>query len=122
LPGKNQYGYVHSNITGPVLFYRLKQLDLDEKFEYSAIVKVNIGKEPQITLYPNPATDFIRLKNISPAGISQLQLIDAAGKQLMTFTTNNQMQYTINTLKPGFYLLKLLKTDNTVIVLQFLKQ
>lgn len=122
LPGKNQYGYVHSNITDPVLFYRLKQLDLDEKFEYSSIVKVTSGKEPQITLYPNPATDFIRLKNSDPSVISRLQLINAAGKQLMTFTANNQMQYAINTLKPGFYLLKLLKTDNTVIVLQFLKQ
>lgn len=121
LPGKNKYHFVHTGVTDNILFYRIKQFDLDGKAAYSKTEKINISKATQVTVYPNPAADFIRLKNIDPAIIAQVQFINSDGRLLMTVKTNSIMQFNISHLTPGSYLLKIIKKDNTTAVIQFLK-
>ena len=121
LPGKNKYYFVHTGITDNVLFYRLKQFDLDGKTTYSKTEKINISKATQVTVYPNPAADFIRLKNIDMAVVAQVQFINSDGRLLLTAKANNLMQFNISHLKPGSYLLKIIKKDNSTDVIQFLK-
>lgn len=122
MPGKNQYRYVHSGVTDNLLFYRLKQVDLDGKSEYSRTEKISLGKTVQAILYPNPAADFIGLKNIDAAAVAQVQFINTEGRLVTSMKTNGRMQFDISNLKTGIYLLKIIKKDNTVAAVRFLKQ
>lgn len=121
-PGNNQYRYVHAGVTDLIVFYRLKQVDLDGKFEYSKIEKVTLSKTVQSIVYPNPAADFIRLKNIAPASVAQVQFINTDGRLVMKTTANSLMQFNTSHLKTGYYLVKIIMNDNTVAIVQFLKQ
>ncbi len=41
------------------VYYRLKTVDLNQKFEYSPIIFAKVKSEMAFTLYPNPSTNFI---------------------------------------------------------------
>lgn len=42
-------------------YYRLKQIDLDNHFQYSAVRSLNFSEERSISVYPNPSTEQIRI-------------------------------------------------------------
>ena len=118
----NLYSFTHFSPQDNVLYYRLKLVDTDGNFTYSKIVKVTINRLQQLSLYPNPAGNFIQLKNIRADEMEEMQIVSIDGKTVLTFKTNTSMQYNISKLTSGVYLLKLIKKDNTVSVIQFNKQ
>ena len=63
-------------------YYRLKQVDLDGKFEYSPIRAVFIGEnEPSgVQVYPNPTARFVTLSKLN--GGEKIQVFDARGRLL----------------------------------------
>jgi hypothetical protein len=79
--------YVYKDIVvpAPVYYYRLKMIDVDGRFSYSKVIKflpaaVNLA----LTVYPNPARDFV-LVNIPPAiKESKLLLINSSGQVVKT--------------------------------------
>lgn len=62
---RNEYSYLDQSITEGLIYYRLKQNDLNGSFVYSDISSVNFNKN-ELVFYPNPATDFLILKNVAP--------------------------------------------------------
>ena len=53
----SRYNYVDKNLTGGFYYYRLKQIDLDGRYEYSKIVEVNFSVPTEYRVsqnYPNP--------------------------------------------------------------------
>ena len=81
-----------------------------------------MNRLPQLTLYPNPTSNFIQLKNIRADEVQEVQIAGIDGKMVLAFKTTGLMQYNISNLPGGMYLLKLIKKDNTVSVIQFNKQ
>lgn len=74
-------------------YYRLKQIDYDGKYSYSAIIAINNGDylaTASATIYPNPSQGFfyLNLQNIAP---STVVVYDANLKVIQTLTnvTNN---------------------------------
>ncbi len=67
-------------------FYRLKQIDIDEKFEYSKVVYVNSGKAKGTvtSVFPNPFQSDIQLVGISTADLNakNVRLFNIAGQQV----------------------------------------
>lgn len=118
----NQYSFTHTSPAGIVLYYRLKQIDLDGKFVYSNVVKVNMQKKTQPVIYPNPAADFILVKNIKPNEVQQLLIISSDGKTVINLNVNITMQFDVSRLKAGMYLLKINKKDNQTSAIPFVKQ
>ncbi len=59
-------------------YYRLRQVDLNGEFEYSAIKVVNYITNDEITLYPNPITNFFHLKGI-PQGTYSFKIFNTLG-------------------------------------------
>lgn len=57
----HHYTYTDHNLSGlnvPVIYYRIKQVDIDGKYSYSEIRKLNMGLQSDlITVYPNPVKD-----------------------------------------------------------------
>jgi hypothetical protein len=58
-----QYSFTDLSPLNPVSYYRIKQVDIDNKFSYSYIVKVNLKSNnyKNLVLYPNPAQNVIKL-------------------------------------------------------------
>jgi hypothetical protein len=99
-------------------FYRLKQIDFDGKFDYSALIvprETDLGKVPEISLYPNPASNedviMISLKKLAPK--SYLVVTDAYGK--VVFQTNfedSEVLLALPNLATGYYIVTVFNTKN----------
>jgi len=104
--GDHQYNYTDNNIAlpgVPVVYYRLKQKDIDGRFTYSAIILVKLTDKTEISLYPNPASDIINISGWK--NIAQMQLYDISGKKLNEWKAA-QPSIRIDNLANGTYVLK----------------
>ena len=120
-PGRNDYSFTHVSPGSTILYYRLKQVDIDGQFEYSTTIRTTITQTVQLLAYPNPAGNYVQLKNCNAAEIQSIDVFTTDGKKAITLPVNTRMQYDINSLKPGMYIIRLVKKDGIASVLQFVK-
>ena len=74
-----------------------------------------------ITIYPNPAHDFVVIEN-SKFKIQNLEVLDITGKTIKQLTVNNsEFKIQVGDLKQGIYFIKL-TTNNTTEVVRFVKK
>ena len=104
---KSNYQYTHSNVPSGTLFYRIKQVDADGKFIYSATVllrnKNNVGG---ITIYPNPANTSITVIKTNVNTNTTIELFDAIGKKLYrVILTQTSNQINTSLLPNGCYII-----------------
>lgn len=107
---QSNYQFLHTNIPGGNLFYRIREIDIDGKYVYSNIVvlhRKNIADN--FIIFPNPANNYITITApTNGIGKTQIILYDAVGRKLsakiMSSTTEK-----INTasLPGGTYILKI---------------
>ncbi|KAA3437724.1 T9SS type A sorting domain-containing protein [Rufibacter hautae] len=81
---QKDYSFDHQSSAKGTAYYRVKQVDLDGKFEYSKVVAVQGGGAAlaQITLYPNPSHDFLHLGNVTLDPTALVEILDAQGRQV----------------------------------------
>ena len=111
---RGDYGFIHPNIPTGIVFYRVKQADLNGSYIYSKTVILRTGKTiAGYTIYPNPADDHITVVS-SYAFSATAEVYDAIGRLIKktTILTGNQ-QIDCSLLPPGTYLLKI-KDDEGV--------
>jgi hypothetical protein len=106
-------------------YYRLKQVDLDGKFNYSSVVTANIdpASGSRLAIFPNPAGDVINLLNPGGLPIREIRIYNAAGAELRRygpFTSGNAVQINIKGLSGGLYTLKVI-TDSGTEALKLMK-
>jgi len=100
-------------------YYRLKQLDLDGRMEYSGIVSAEYkGKSVDgIKIFPNPADNYINLVlDTKDKSTISIQLFSALGEQVRTssdilYPDSNFIQLDLSGLAKGVYFLRI-KGDN----------
>ena len=64
-------------------FYRLVHTDNDGKQQYSAIREVIFEEDVHVTIYPNPAKEFLKINlDIAHDASVKLELSDASGRQI----------------------------------------
>ena len=112
------------NNASNVIYYRLKQLDLDGKFTYSKVVSVNKdSKEENVfEVFPNPFNnEFNIVVNATEAGNATVKTFDLQGKVIASknFTTVNGLN-TLNmadlaNLNTGIYLVKVTVNGKTFV-------
>ncbi|HQX95470.1 MAG: T9SS type A sorting domain-containing protein [Chitinophagaceae bacterium] len=105
-------------------YYRLKQVDLDNRFEYSKIVKVNLAKSNQLQLYPNPAATYTLLVFTKPSKKVIATILSSTGQLIKTIVIadgQNQQNINVEFLPRGEYTIRV--TSNEINeTLKFLKQ
>jgi len=100
--------------------------------DYSKNVRINIVDietsvptqtiENGITLYPNPAGEFISL-NLNGINAERVDVYDITGKLLSTDNlSSEQTQIFTGNLKSGLYLLKVYNDSQNITTLKFIKQ
>jgi len=75
------------------------------------INEVNLNN--QITVYPNPAGNFVTITTTNNLTIEQLQLFDITGKVLAQF--NNQTEIDLSTIENGVYLLNIITEKGNLV-------
>ena len=70
------------------LYYRLKQVDIDGKFNYSKTISIDFSKsESPLILYPNPANDIVHIKNNFQLHDNiKIEVYNIIGKQCLSTT------------------------------------
>ncbi len=74
----HNYSYRHLSPVKGINYYRLRQVDLDEKFEYTHIVSAASGQN-ELSFYPNPATQTLHFNR--EAGL--VVIYDLLGKEIL---------------------------------------
>jgi Secretion system C-terminal sorting domain len=86
-------------------YYRLKQVDLDGKFDYSAIRTVSFDTDKTITIFPNPAKNVIHIQLSTPSVNSfNMAIYNLQGQLVKTINKRETSEiYNISDLNEGVY-------------------
>lgn len=107
----NQYSFVDEHPRSVDNYYQLKQVDLDGKVEYSKIIHVFNTNIPELVIYPNPASDEIRIKNIDPELITSISIKDELGRILRSLKYADQIDIS-NLKEPRIWVIVHLKNGS----------
>jgi len=115
----DRYSLTDQNILdATTVFYRLKLVDIDGKFNYSKIVSVKLQNAAAgITVFPNPAINAITIKLQQPLTLnSSLKITDLEGREVMRLAVVNAGQQEIpvkvNQLPAGRYVITISNNNN----------
>ncbi|HEX5636167.1 MAG TPA: T9SS type A sorting domain-containing protein, partial [Gammaproteobacteria bacterium] len=120
-PGFNLYNHIDAGVNtlaASMVYYRLKQTDIDSRFTYSRIIALQLDKQNKLLLYPNPATDQLMITlSAERAEKVQVRIVDNAGRVLRQQQWNSiagsvTMPLEVSSLAKGMYYLEV-KGENT---------
>jgi hypothetical protein len=108
-----------------VNLYRLKSVDLDNQFDYSATRRVNFDTKYTYGLYPNPTKAVLQITTDNASRFSgTLQVLNPQGQVLINKTIkggNQPLQLDVAPLLSGMYFLKITAEDGTINMQRFFK-
>jgi len=89
-----EYDLIDNDLRNDILYYRLKQIDLDKTYSYSNIVFINSFSKttPEILIYLNPSSGdvLILLNNFYKKDNIEINIIDTHGKLVCSEKHNLQ--------------------------------
>lgn len=107
---RQEYNYVDQYAVPATAYYRLKQVDVNGSFSYSAVVLIRRAQGMDLLAYPNPFANrlFVELKNTNSTNIKGLQLMDVAGRLYPVTASYTVNGFVLNTeqLQGGVYFLQ----------------
>jgi len=79
---KSSYSFLDKQPLQGLNLYRLKQVDLDGKSEYSPVLTVSFSRQAGIRITPNPASTFVNIGLDNSNTAVTVQIIDLNGRLL----------------------------------------
>lgn len=104
---KQHYEYTDPNPIRGVNYYRLKQINFNETYEYSHVIAVHdasSAKRETLSVFPNPTTAQLYYRVASMNQVQSVQLFDIYGK-LVKVVPHVNGQLTLADLNTGVYVL-----------------
>jgi hypothetical protein len=120
------YSFLHENVANGLNYYRLKQIDFDEKFEYSNIVTAKASHSyDDIILTPNPTSNVILIQTKTPyQRNADFQILNMQGQVVLSSVLQagaTDLELNIADFPVGIYYLQLF-VDNDVMMKKIIKQ
>jgi hypothetical protein len=116
------YSALDKNPFQGISYYRLRQTDFDGTSSWSDAVSVFIGGSDNVTIFPNPASDVVRIIFFGnmPEAYNSIELTDVLGKSVMSesiLLSENDRTKILNTanLDKGIYLIHITNGSGTSI-------
>ncbi|MEQ1555104.1 MAG: T9SS type A sorting domain-containing protein, partial [Ferruginibacter sp.] len=105
----NAYSYTDNEKYNEQVFYRLKQVDINGKFEYSNIILVDncVSKMNAFSIYPNPSNGNLAIKLNGFTGVQLIQIYNAVGQFVKEEEVLQNKKINISDLQNGLYIVKL---------------
>lgn len=121
----------NNNLKGKqVVYYRLKQIDLNGQYANSKVLTVKFGSAPEmkIAVAPNPVVNKINVSfNTAEGGVAEIRIVDAVGQIIITRQSminkgNNNIQIEgLGQIAPGVYIAQLIRNGVVTINKKFIK-
>ncbi|MCF2444356.1 T9SS type A sorting domain-containing protein [Dyadobacter sp. CY345] len=103
---EKQYNYLDSALPTGLYYYRLKQVDRDESFEFSRIIGVKVESGLALKIFPNPVKDFLTVQ--SEIEINSVEIFNSAGVRLNSVRVkSNFYSFDMTNYPTGLYLVKI---------------
>ncbi|HEX2607404.1 MAG TPA: T9SS type A sorting domain-containing protein [Flavisolibacter sp.] len=106
----NEYTYSDARPLSGTSFYRIKSVDKDSKYSYSAVVSVKDGgSDVVLKAFPLPAQNQVTLQHASADAARKIQLTTADGRLVKAITPAAGTQQTVidlTGLKAGLYMIR----------------
>ena len=116
-----QRNYQYVDLYGGAAFYRIRQVDNDGRFVYTAVKTTNCKSgQFDVTLYPVPAKDRLNVVIKSDKAVrTDLQIVDVSGRIVSRTNTqvnkgNNNIILNVDNLPAGQYML--VSSDPSVVI------
>ena len=118
---ENTYHFTDQSPFAGKNYYRLKQVDIDNRASYSSIRSIEMDKDQQrIQLFPNPSRSLITITNIK-AG-NQMSVFNSQGNLILRKTASSgQESISVEKFAAGVYLLQVTDSDNNKRTIRFSK-
>ncbi len=105
----SRYGFVDNGLSQGTSYYRLKEVDMDGHYMYSAVKEVNMSNghvaAKPVSWYPNPAAGQIKVKTNGET-ISVLTITDMSGRTVYQQTGVPEGTFTLpSSLRTGMYII-----------------
>lgn len=123
-----EFNYVDNNPLNGVSYYRVKGIDKDGRYNYTAIASVRFGKQVALKFYPNPAQDQLQVSlNGGISGQYDFEIISASGQLVRKVKKDVQagtqfIDLPVSSLSPGRYVIQVKNKLEIVATESFIKQ
>jgi Secretion system C-terminal sorting domain len=89
------YSYLDPNMTAKTYYYRLRMVDIDNKFTYTNIAIVRKSSVKSIRVFPNPVSDYMNIEFSNAKGAYTVSLFNQAGQEVQSRKAdiNSTVQY-----------------------------
>lgn len=85
--GQKNYSAQDPSTKSKDIYYRIKETDANDQVYYSNILRVGADTKQHVSIYPNPARDFITLNGVAEkAGPVSVKIYDAKGQLVLSTT------------------------------------
>lgn len=116
--------YLEGALINMNIYYRLKQVDFDGRFEYSSTItiKSNCEKAIDFTITPNPATTLVNFNFEGLTSVGTLTIMNDIGELVRKIEVDPNSSYELNVDEfiPGIYTVRG-EFDNTFFNKRFIK-
>ena len=127
--GAGDYSFIHRNVTLPLAYYRIKQVDLDGRFSYSKVIAIAAvdAAGTGFRYVTSPAYERVSALIAGTRSFStDILLLDMAGKilQRQSLTLNkgsNLVDISLNGVAKGIYILQYRNEFGKIEVARFVK-
>jgi hypothetical protein len=106
------YSYVDNAPLSGTNLYRLKMVDKDNTFAYSAIRDAKFAEATGVTTYPNPVSDKLLIGSYDK--VREVAVRNAAGINVLQQQKASEEGIDVSKLAPGIYIVTLALFDGTI--------
>jgi hypothetical protein len=118
---KLTYNFFDNTAVSGTNFYRLKQIDIDNKFNYSEVRAVVFDQGNAISIYPNPTLDMINVKISDWSKVVAVRVMDINGKVVLQ-TADASKGIHLGSIADGNYILQVEQTNGDIASFKIVKQ
>lgn len=116
------YGYTDEHPIDGINYYRLKTVDTDGGYQYSAIISSEFKQEQAVSVYPNPASDWATV--LTANGFDEIVITDAQGHtvdRIAGTSLQTQQELNLYNLPDGMYFVCIKSGDGKVSIQKLMK-
>jgi alpha-tubulin suppressor-like RCC1 family protein len=115
------YNFIDKDYIPGVVYYRVKEVDLDGKSAYSTVMMIEADPGfNRIIAYPSPTDKVLYVGNIEKSKLSSIILYSINGEKVKSWN-QPQDSYDVSGIQAGIYLLKVSTTEGAVQTIRIKK-
>jgi len=124
--GRSSYSFVDAQPLSGKIFYRIKSLDIDGKYQYSPVVSLNGGKSSLVLkAFPLPVVNKVTIQHTAANALTRISISAEDGRIIKSIVPANgaiQTSVDLSSIKAGLYFVRFDNGNGEVETLKIMKQ